>query len=277
MRRRRVYRISVDDASRLERVASVRLTPAKAIAAGVALVVAMLVIGALLVMLSPLKRLMPGFMDPDQRAQTEERLLRLDSLTRVTQMRDAWLANVMRTLDTDRHDAPAQSRDTVDRDWTIEPDSLIGSSPRERRFVASMREREKYNISVLAPLAATELTFLPPSPHVTVPQSARDALVAVLPLSPSAPVVSMAEGTVVAAYRAPNPEAGVAIVQHDHGFMSVYSGLESLTVAPGDHLAAGQTIALRAARAPDGSRPLSVRLWHDSDPVTPYRYFGAER
>lgn len=277
MRRHRAFRLTIDDATRLERVASVRLTPAQMVALGVALLTAMIIAGSLLVMLTPIKRLMPGFMNPDQRAQTEERLLRLDSLTRITQMRDAWLANVLRVLDADRLDSPAQVRDTIDRDWTIEPDSLIGSSPRERRFVASMREREKYNISVLAPLASTEMTFVPPSPRVTVPPDARDALVAVIPLSPSAPVVAMADGSVVAAYRAPMPEAGVVIMQHDHGFVSAYTGLQSLTVSPGDRLNAGQTIALHATRAPDGSRPLTVRLWHDSDPVTPYRYFNDDR
>ena len=139
MRHRRAYRLTLDDATRLERIASVRLTPAQALGLGMTLFAVMLMCGALLIMLTPIKRVMPGYMDQDQRAQTEERLLRLDSLNRVIRMRDLWLANIMRTLDTDRRESGDLSRDTIGRDWTIEPDSLIGSSPRERRFVTSMR------------------------------------------------------------------------------------------------------------------------------------------
>ncbi len=274
MKRRRAYRLTLDDATRLERIVSVRLTPWRALALAVVILLAVAAAGVVVVMATPLRRALPGYMGAGERALAEARLLRLDSLSRVSEQRDAWLANVLRVIDTDRS-GPAASAPAQDSlSLAFDPDSLLGSSPRERKFVASMREREKYNISVLAPLAAAEMAFVAPSPRAHVTSASRDSLVAILPLAPQSPVVAIADGTVVASYRAPYPERGVVVVQHDHGFVSSYSGLEGVKVAVGERLTAGQSLALHAGRLADGSRPLRVRLWHDSDPVVPARYFG---
>lgn len=274
MKRKRAYLFTVEDASRLERIATVKLSPLRVTAFALCALAVMLCAGVLVVMATPLKGLLPGYMKADQRAATEMGLLRLDSLSEVNRQRDLWVANVRRVLDTDRAADILASPDSLEWGSTFEPDSLLGSSERERRFVASMHEREKYNISVLAPLAAEELTFVPPAREAMVRPDRRDPRRALISTGPDIPVCAVAEGRVVMVSRGDGSSS--VMIQHDNGFLSRYGLLDMPAVSEGDYVEASQPVALRGSRQPDGSLRATLEMWHDGVQLEPYRYIKAD-
>lgn len=275
-KRHHTYLISVEDVSRLERVASVRVTPLKMVLVIMAVCILSLAGGTAVVMLSPIKQILPGYMKANERTVTQESILRLDSLSQATMRRDAYLASIIRALDTSRPvDTISESAPTK-RTTSFDPDSLMPASPRERRFVGAMHEREKYNLSVLAPLAADRMDFIAPVRGGVFTDEAREALRAEIAAPADAPVLCVSDGTVVAAYVGKPSEGGVVVVQHDHGFVSRYSGLELPAVSPGDRIEGGRAVAYHAARRSDGTRRPVLEMWHDSDPVIPYRFVGGK-
>lgn len=275
-KRRHTYLISVENVARLERVAAVRVTPLKMAAAALAAIVLLLAGGAAAVMLSPLKQMLPGYMKADERTATQESILRLDSLREAAARRDAYLSAIVRALDTSRPADTVTGAEEAEHATPFDPDSLMPATARERRFVTAMHEREKYNLSVLAPLAADRMEFMPPVPGGVFPGENRDALRAEIAAPADAPALSVADGTVVAAYMARDERSGVVVVQHDNGFVTRYSGLERPAVSEGDRIEIGRAVAYRGARRTDGSRRIYLEMWHDSDPVIPYRYVGSK-
>lgn len=270
--------MTLEDASRLENVMTVRLSPVKATLIGLALLAAAVLLGVAVVICTPLREMLPGYMKADQRAATQVNVMRLDSLRDVLMQREAYLSNIRTLLDTDRPVTPVGSADSDDSDMIApEPDSLMESSERERRFIASMRDREKYNISVLAPLDADGMTFVSPAPRGIITSDSRSSERAVLALPAGTPVVAVADGRVISVSSGRAPVHMAVVVQHDNGFVSRYSSLETATVAPGDRVEAGQPIALEGARGDGGGRRAVLEMWHDSDPVVPYRYVGSEQ
>ncbi|MDE7159309.1 MAG: M23 family metallopeptidase [Muribaculaceae bacterium] len=276
LKRHSKYLISVENVSRLERVASVRVSPLAMAAAAVVGVLLAIAAGGALVMVSPLKRVLPGYMKADERTATQEGLLRLDSLRQVSMRRDAWLAGVMRALDTSRPVPELPAPDSLATATPFSPDSLMPGSERERRFVSAMHEREKYNLSVLAPLAAERMEFMAPVPGGVFVSGSEEALRAEIAAPSGSPAVAVADGTVITAYISSGPEGGVTVIQHDNGFVTRYSGLELPAVSAGDRIEAGRAIAYRAARRKDGTRMVFLEMWHDSDPVVPYRYVAGD-
>lgn len=273
-KRRRTYLISVEDVARLERVASVRLTPLKMILIIIAGCILWLAGGAAVVMLTPIKQILPGYMKANERTVTQESILRLDSLNQATMRRDAYLASIIRAMDTSRPADTISESAAHERTTSFDPDSLMLASPRERRFVGAMHEREKYNLSVLAPLAADRMDFITPVRGGIFPDEARESLRAEIAAPADAPVLCVSDGTVVASYVGKPSEGGVVVVQHDHGFVSRYSGLELPSVSTGDRIECGRAVAYHAARRSDGTRRAVLEMWHDSDPVIPYRFVG---
>lgn len=103
---------------------------------------------------------MPGFITDSERSQVISSLARLDTLGLVMASNQAYLDNVVTLMDTDR-----EPRDSVRASERIAPlplDSLKTASPAERRFVAMMEEREKYNLNVLSPVGGRRRIVLRP-------------------------------------------------------------------------------------------------------------------
>lgn len=102
MRPVRKYRITIEDESHLTEVASGRFTRAGLIGIGLLAFVGFLTVAGLLVSLTPLRTLLPGYMKESQRSATEEGLLRLDSLMEAYEVNRAYIDNYLRVTDTER-------------------------------------------------------------------------------------------------------------------------------------------------------------------------------
>ncbi len=271
-RKRDIFRIRIENESHLSTLADASLS--RWGVAGVIILFLLLSVlaGSLLVIFTPIHTLLPGYLKENQRSATEENLLRLDSLLNVYEMNQRYIDNYLRITDTDRPalDSLALNADTV----LLVKDTLMVPGEREKNFVARMEEQEKFNISVLAPLAADGMVFSDPSDMGVFSASSKEAEVGEIILPTDASVLSIADGTVLASYYSNAEKGYVVIIQHQRGFATRYSHLGSPLAVMGEDVEAGQIIA--AAPSPDrsGKRVVYLRMWHNGLPVAPYKFIN---
>ena len=96
-----------------------------------------ILIGIGIVWFTPVKKKLPGYMPPAQRARTEQAYLKVDSLEELYKVHQAYLDNLVKVLDTDRR---PDFIDTLDNALPLVPDSLMVSSEIEREFMKKMEE-----------------------------------------------------------------------------------------------------------------------------------------
>lgn len=137
MKNRPKYKVKIVDEAHLVEKGGFSLTWPRVILAFLGLLVVFIFLGIGIVCLTPVKKLLPGYMRPDQRVMTEEAYIKVDSLQELYRVHQAYLDNLVKVLDTDREpDIP----DTVGVALPLIPDSLMVSSEIEREFMKKMEE-----------------------------------------------------------------------------------------------------------------------------------------
>ena len=202
MRRKSRFKITVSDETRLHDLGSFRLSGWKLAALVAGLVAAALFFGALVVMLTPLRMMLPGYLGRDERVKAEMAILRLDSISEAESRTRAFLDNILTVTNTDR--VPTDSLTARGGRMKGRADSLMDASAAERKFVEMMRDREKFNISVLAPLAADGMMFYPLSEEGIITTQSLEEPRAVFVVPVSSPLCAIADGTVITVSRLAN-------------------------------------------------------------------------
>lgn len=267
MKAKKRYRIAIEDKSRLRQVASISVSPTMLWAGGIVSIILLILFTSLIIMATPIRTLMPGYLKKGERTEAKEGLLRIDSIRDAYRINSLYLNNILTVLDTDRQ--PTDSLMNVTTPNELPPDSLLPTSPREIEFITQMKDREQYNVSILAPLAADQLRIYPIAASATVAEQSQNALKPRILTAKSIPICAAADGRVIAIQN-PAPEGGCAIVmQHDNGFASRYSHLGTPTISPGSHVDGGSVIAHGATGGATGSGYIYVEMWYDGNPVEP--------
>lgn len=270
--KRKRYRVSLTDESRLRRIAGVEMPLWQWILAGVAFAAVCVVIAGALLALTPLRKVMPGYVDEAQRQMHIESMLRLDSLQEQYDRNRAYIDNIMTVLDTERE--PADSASIVVNPTPMTTDSLMQRTPEEAKFIKMMEQREKYNLSILAPLAAEGMMFNPVSDESVITEKTRHSALAEVVVASSSPIGSIADGIVVDMYYSRSDGGNAIIIQHGKGFVSRVSHLGNPLVGKGDYVQAGQIIAFPiSGSGRDGSRVL-LEIWRNGDALIPYDLLG---
>lgn len=271
MKRPRKYRITIEDESHLETVARARLRPATIFLLIVTVFLFSIFLSGLIIYLTPLRTLLPGYLKESERSATEESILRLDSLQQAYATNQAFIDNFLRVTDVSRtpndSSAMAMARSS-------ESGELSEASQREREFVSTMEERERFNISVLAPLAAEGLLFSPVSSDGVFTSDSRTEEEGVVILPQEEGIQAAADGSVIAVYYSLADRGYVSVLQHARGFITAYSHVGTPLAGVGDIVYAGQIIAMAPPPDAKGIRKFSVRIWHNGLPIIPYQYVG---
>ena len=270
MRLHKKFKITIEDESRLQDIASWSLTPARIWGILFAALLLTLAVGYLFVLLTPVKNLIPGYFRESQRAASIEAMLRVDSIAEAYRRNEAYLANMRMVLDINR--APADSVSASGALKVFSPDSLLPQSQEEAKFAKMMQEREKFNISVVASMAAEGMLFYPVSDEGVPALESRDSYASRIILPTSASVMAIADGSVLACYYDQKSKGYALLMQHDNGFVSRYSGLGTPVVGQSDIVSGGQIISL--SPKPRNAQPIeiTVELWHNGTPVKPYDF-----
>lgn len=275
MKIRKKYRIRIEDETHLSEVAGGIVTPLRLWLCVVGLGLLMLILAGALIAFTPLRTLLPGYLKKSERSATEEGLMRLDSLQAIYDANQAYIENFLRITDIER--APTDSLSAASNSHPLTTDSLHGPSTLESDFVQQMEEHERFNISVLAPLAADDMMFVPVSEDGVFARQSIDSDEAEILFPAEGGVGSVADGSIVASYYSPSEKGYVILAQHARGFLSQYSHTGAPMVGVGDEITAGQIIAFTPTPDSRNKRYIKLRLWHNGHPIHPYDYVGPTR
>lgn len=270
MRINKKYRITLEDESSLEK----RINFSARFPILILLIIAFTVIagafGIFILASTPMKYRLPGYLKKSERTATEEQHLRLDSLTRVYEINEAYISGILNALSPDEN-SPQISKDRNPTPLAL--DSLKSASPEEKNFMEYIRERDKYNIAVTSPAAAQTMLFSNVNKSAVISNNSLEKYQAEIILPLNAPVATVADGKVISVASSPKASGGYEIIiQHPKGFLSKTSRLSNLFVRPGDRVVAGQVIAAGTPVKGVQNQHIFFELWHDGDPLIPSHY-----
>lgn len=267
LHKKTIYRLTLSDDSRLVKIAECRIPLWKAICLAFMILMIMIFLSSLIIIYTPLRRLLPGYMEDSRRYETIDGLMRLDSLQNLYDVNQRYINNIITVLDTDR--IPADSIQITPNENPMTIDSLVPRSKNEDRFIKMMEEREKYNISILAPLAADGMIFNPVSNTAVITENSRNENVARYIVPSGEPISVIADGRVIDIQYSHKEGGYSVIVQHGKGFVSRYSHLGSILCEKGDLLSAGQIIAFPHQGKGRNGHFVTLEMWRNGSPLIP--------
>ena len=266
-------KITVEDESRLEKILQIRSTKVLLILFFSVFLIVIMGLGVFFFAITPVKKILPGYLSESERFSTEEQHLRLDSLTEVMAANSAFLDNFRKIINNDRDTVISTQAQSSKGELNSMSDSLSEISPEEKAFLNNMREREKYNAKYIAPIVAEGIRFFPVNNESIISQSTRNSHKAEIILPKDSYIATIADGIVLAVSSSfDKDELESVIIQHPKGFVSRYSRLGSCIVKPGDNVTAGQVIGLENKTL--SSKHIYLEMWHNGSSLIPFYYFN---
>lgn len=267
------YRLQLVDDSRMSTIWSFKGSRQRMLLAGLVLFLAVTFVGAALISSTPLRTLLPGYLKRSQRSEMTEMSTRVDSLTHLAAVNNMYLDNMVAILndEIDIDSIQRQYNDSINR-LQLPVDSLLGTSNAEREFVRRYEQRERFNVSVLSPVAAEGMVFYDPVKNVIAKSQEPSGRIN-YQLGASSPVSAIYRGTVIDTYYTPG-QGYTIVVQHPNNFISRYSGVAEPMVGRGDKINAGTRLGLSSSGNERERNPISIEMWYNGSQLDPSTYIG---
>jgi lipoprotein NlpD len=267
------YKLSFFNEGTLEEVWSFRMSRLTAVYVFTVFALILITITSLIIITTPIRNYLPGYLDVEVRKEIMQTALRADSLERVLAIHSLYLENIAGLL---TGTMPLDSIREIDSLAHANANYEIPRSQKEVEFVRVFEEEEKYNLTTLNPNhTPTDAVFFykPVNGIVSARYEAdiRHYGVDVV-AAPKESVLATLDGTVV--FTGFDPQFGNVIqLQHKNGFISIYKHNELLLKRMGDQVSAGEAIALVGNTGNLSTGPhLHFELWLKGSPVNPEDY-----
>ena len=268
------YKLTIINENTLEEVVGLRVSKLNGISWLVFTIVVLFVIASLIMVFTPLRNYLPGYMNSEIREQVVNNALRADSLQQVLAKQNLYIANIQ---DIFRGTVKADTIQSIDSLTTLRADTLMDITQREADFRKQYEEQEMYNLTNLAARTdADGLIFYRPAQGVILQSfDTRQSHIGTdINTESGGNILAVLDGTVVlSTYTA---QYGYLIaIQHTQGFMSVYKHCGSLLKHEGDAVTGGEPVALAMAAQGEEEykdRHLHFELWHQGKAVNPELY-----
>lgn len=269
---KRRVRVVLIDESRMRRIFNKRSTLPRFIVTLLIVSIIIGFIGMFIIVNTPLKSVLPGYLYSNERRDMIVNAQKLDSLNSEVALRNRYIDNIVSILNDNVDTVIPQITDTLKRIVPI--DSIIATSEIERDYVAQYEYNQRFNLSVLSPLAATGITFVNPlhGAEARFPEEGEDARRVTFDMQRLQPVSSVYRGTVLDIYNTLDNGLTV-IIQHPNDFISRYSGLTQIMTKRGEDVSPGSRIGLieRDKVEELGINP-TFELWYKGAAVNPRNY-----
>jgi lipoprotein NlpD len=266
------YKLTIINENTLEEVVGLRVSKLNGFSVLMATLAIVFFIAAVIIVFTPLRNYLPGYMNSDVRSQIVENALRLDSLQEAADRQRMYIMNIQ---DIFSGRVKADSVASIDSLTTLRADSLMERTRREEEFRQRFEDAEKYNL--------TSLTSQPVTPGLVFYKPAQGLITnhfdekgghpgTDIAVNHSGSVQAVLDGVVIiASYTA---ETGYVIaVQHNQGIVSIYKHCGSLLSRVGDKVSSGEAIATIGGFGYSAKEPhLHFEMWVKGMPIDPEKY-----
>ncbi len=269
---KKLYHLVIYDEKTLNQVFNIKLNRLNLYSLFGLVFLIVTVVVVLLFAFTPLNSLIPKYEDIKLRAEATRNRVLIDSLKQEIKIRDNYFKKI-RTIIYGQDLSALQDIDSSNQKYYITPpehDSLLKSlaSDLENNFELPTIQGEENSLSTLRfykPVSGIIINkFNPAQGHYGVDLTAQK----------DEPVLSVLSGTVIMANW--NPNTGyVIMVQHPHNLISVYKHNSELLKREGDHVEAGEPIAIVGNTGENTTGPhLHFELWFNGVPINPADYIS---
>ncbi len=272
------HRLSIRDQHNDQEIWYMHISPLRALAGLLALILLLFVIILFTVAYTPVLDLIPGYPGNKSREMLLQNILRLDSMEKEMQYMQLYCDNVSLIMEgkTPVVRNPAQSGDSLraiqsERVAPNREDSLLraqmeGSGPYSLSEHARQRRSSRTGIELLAPVKGVIVTeFNPKENRFGVGITAAS----------NQQVIAVADGTVISSEW--TPDNGYVIqLQHNSNLVSIYRNSFQSLRGVGSRVKAGEAIGYTGEGvAGEKSKGLLVfELWYNGTPVDPKGYIA---
>jgi len=269
------YQLTIYNKNTLEQVLTFSLTRLNVFAyVGVFSVLVAFIVGALFVY-SPLGLLIPAQQNSKLSRQLVSNAYKLDSLRNAITLRDKYFENIQNIMHGRKLDNFETAYDTSLRNQKL----VFTRSKHDSILRRQIEMEEQQNLSVIGDPSSrgTSLKniqfYMPVKGIVTEKFNVQAGHPAIDIVSePNEPILSTLEGTVIISTW--SLTTGYIIsVQHAHNLISTYKHNSSLLKKEGDHVTAGEPIAIIGNTGELSTGPhLHFEIWYNGSPINPEDY-----
>ncbi len=224
---------------------------------------------------TPIKSLLPGYMKNEERIEVVDNILRIDSLTSEINRQSLYIDNLSAILSGEiKIDSIGQQGDSL---LTATVDSLLPESKRMADYVQQYEEAEKYNLTVFSPTTPVDgkIFYTPLKGKIVEPYNPQERAFGIEIECPRGTAVSsVLDGTVISAGYTIDYGYVIAI-QHPNDYLSIYKYNSGLLKKIGDKVQGGEKIALSGwekGKSTQQACRLEFQLWHTGQALDPEKY-----
>ena len=241
---------------------------------GVSVIVLTILVGMLFVF-TPFNLLLPKRQNSQLSRQLFQNAIKLDSLKKELRIRDQYFENIQNVMLGRQVNSFDNTQDTSFKHQKLE----FSRSKHDSILRSQIEREEKQNLSVLNNSKQTNVNlknlhfFLPIKGIVTNSFDIESGHLATdIVAQPNEPVLATLEGTVTLATWSLS-EGYIIMVQHNYNIVSIYKHNESLLKKQGDHVTAGEPIAIIGNTGELTTGPhLHFELWYNGSALNPEDY-----
>ncbi len=266
------YKLTITNENTLEEIVGLHVSKLNGLSVLLSVLAVLFLIAASIIVFTPLRNYLPGYMNSEVRSQIVNNALRVDSLQQVLGKQNLYIMNIQ---DIFSGKVRIDSVQTLDSLTEARHDTLMERTKREEEFRRQYEENEKYNLtsSAFQPDVNGLIFYRPArgmvSDHFDAEKKHFGTDIAA---NPNESVLATMDGTVIlSTYTA---ETGYLIaVQHNQDFVSVYKHCGSLLKKEGERVKGGEAIALVGNSGTLSTGPhLHFELWYKGRPVNSEKY-----
>jgi murein DD-endopeptidase MepM/ murein hydrolase activator NlpD len=271
---RNKYRLIIYNDDTFEEVWYFRLSRLNVIAVFGTGTIILIALVTVLIAFTSLKEFIPGYPEGDLRRNIISNYHKIDSLEKELRLREKYLTNLHQIMSGETPEDIKASQDTAKAVQQVsftpsKSDSILREQiEKEEKYTLAVdyeepKERDLSRIHFFAPVKGMITnSFNPKENHFGTDLVAGDNNVVVATLDGT---VTMANWTLKTGY--------VIQIQHSNDILSVYKHNAELLKEVGDHVKAGEAIAIIGNSGELTSGPhLHFELWRDGTPIDPEKY-----
>ena len=264
------YKLSFLNENTLEEVFTLKLSFLSGFLVLLGFGVLLIALTSIVIINTPIRNYLPGYLDSEIRQEMIESVLRTDSLEQMMQVQSRYLENMTAILKGDTAFVIPEP-DTVMVDV-----SSLEKSQELADFIRNYEEEERYNLHVLIPSRSLpeNLVFYRPvrgivSERFNIEKKHFGTDIAT---TPRESVIATMKGTVI--FTGFDANAGYIIqLQHPNGFVSIYKHNAVLLKKQGEEVNAGEAIAIAGNTGNLSSGVhLHFELWYNGNPINPEEF-----
>ena len=266
------YKLTITNENTLEEIVGIHVSKLNGVSVLLSAVTVIFLIASLIIVFTPLRNYLPGYMNTEIREQVVNNALRADSLQWLLERQRMYIMNIQDIIS---GNIKVDSVHTIDSLTETRTEELMERTQAEEEFRKQYEETERYNLTTIDNAQAiTGLIFFRPTRGMV--SSGFDAnqkhFGIDIAASPNESVLATLDGTVIlATYTA---DTGYVIqVQHSQNLISVYKHCGSLLKKVGDSVKAGEAIALVGNTGEKTTGPhLHFEIWNRGQALDPSKY-----